>query len=33
MTREQMESYFRERNTVVNITHIPATNPRSEDGK
>jgi hypothetical protein len=30
MTREQVDEYFRERGTVVRVTHIPATHPRSE---
>ena len=33
LTREQVENYFKERRSVVNITHLPATNPRPEDGK
>ena len=32
LTWEQIEQYFRERGTMVTITHIPATHPRSEDG-
>ena len=33
MTRADVESYFRERGTVVRCTHIPATHPRDEDGQ
>jgi hypothetical protein len=30
MTREDMERYFRERGTTVNVMHIAATNPQEE---
>jgi hypothetical protein len=30
LTREEVDSYFRERGTYVKVLHIPATNPRDE---
>jgi hypothetical protein len=33
LTREEVEKYFQSRNTTVSAYHLPATNPRSEDGK
>jgi len=32
LTREEVETYFILRGTVISITHIAATNPRNEDG-
>ena len=32
LTREEVETYFQLRGTHVHVTHLPATDPRSEDG-
>jgi hypothetical protein len=33
LTREEVDRYFNARNTTVSAFHLPATNPRAEDGK
>ncbi len=33
LTREEVNNYYTQRGTVVNITWLPATHPRPEDGK
>jgi hypothetical protein len=33
LTKEEVDTYYNLRGTVVNITCLPATHPRSEDGK
>ena len=33
LTREEVDRYFNSRNTTITVMHLPATHPRSEDGK
>lgn len=32
VTREEIDEYFRKRDTIVKILHLPATNPKDERG-
>jgi hypothetical protein len=32
LTRDEVDRYFESRNTSISVIHLPATNPRDEDG-